>query len=177
MLGERAAVPEVWGLLWGVELLLWNRWPQGTPVSHLVLPGQLPAACSLWAPAGESSSTLQGHAADRARSVMLYSSGPERLFVCLGPGLFSQLAGQPSAKCVLKLAFAFFLIHSFMCLYVCSVHHVCIYIPMYVDTCMRVRGFTCVCVHGNQRLTSGIFFGHSPPCVLRQGLSLRPRAC
>lgn len=76
---------------------------------------------------------------------MLYSSGPERLFVCLGPGLFSQLAGQPSAKCVLKLAFAFFLIHSFMCLYVCSVHHVCIYIPMYryMHACAWV--YMCMC--------------------------------
>lgn len=105
---------------------------------------------------------------------MLHSSAPERLFVCLGLGLFSQLASQPSAKCVLKLALSFFsFTHSWVHL---CIAHTSVYVAPWITYNMCVPGCMCVCAHGNQRLTFGIVFDRSPPCILRQGLTLRPRA-
>lgn len=101
---------------------------------------------------------------------MLHSSAPERLFVCLGLGLFSQLAGQPSAKCVLKLALSFFsFTHSWVRL---CIAHTSVYVAPWMTYNVCVPGCTCVCARGNQRLTSGIIFDRSPPCILRQGLTL-----
>ena len=73
-------------------------------------------------------------------------SAPERLFICLGLGLSSQLAGQPSAKCVwcvLKLYFFLSSIHLCVCVCVC----VCVYVCVCISSLMYVGTHVCLGVH------------------------------
>lgn len=121
---------------------------------------QLHAACG---PQLARATPLSGPCSRQSRVwdvIQLWTSAP----VCLPwPWLVFSTGWPALCKMCFEACFCFFLIHPFVCLYVCRVHHVCIYITMYVDTYMHACGFTCVCAHGNQRLTSGIFFSHSLP--------------